>query len=278
MSGPRPFVKWVGSKRQIVDDLIQHVPESFNAYHEPMVGGGTLFWALVRAGRIGDAGAVLADTNRPLMDCYRAVRDDPKRIVKRLRRLRGDYERDGEKLFYKIRDKWNRGFTHPADFIFLKQTSFNGLWRCNKSGKVNMPWGHYESPKILDAENLQTCSQALRGVKLCTGNVQKMSERMKPGDVVYFDPPYWGCFDLYSAEGFTQQDHANLIRLCARLQKSGVHVIYTNRSTKPVWDLIDKHWSQINTQVVQSRCAINRDGQGRGPVEEIIASSWKRKR
>jgi DNA adenine methylase len=277
MSGPQPFIKWVGSKRQIVEDLLQHVPESFNRYHEPMVGGGTLFWALVRAGRLGNVGPVLADTNRPLIDCYRAVRADPEKIIKRLRRLRGDYERNGEALFYKIRDKWNRGYNHPADFIFLKQTAFNGLWRCNRSGQINMPWGHYETPKILDADNLRACSQALQAVEFHVGNFVAMSHHMLPGDVVYFDPPYWGCFDLYNAEGFSRQDHVDLIKLCAQLQKSGIHVIYTNRSIKPVWNLIDKHWSQINTQVVRSRCCVNRDGQGRGPVEEIIASSWKRK-
>lgn len=267
---PRPFVKYVGGKTQIVEELLRHVPEDFRMYHEPMAGGAALFWRLVRAGRLGSGRVALGDTNAALMDTYRTIRDNPDYVIDELSQLADLYKQKGEDLYYRIRDAWNDGYTSPARFIFLKQTSFNGLWRHNRSGLVNMPWGHYESPKILDAENLKACSQALQGAGIWVGSFEASVQMVMRGDVVYFDPPYLGCFDLYGPEGFSRDQHVELIQYCAQLQQKGVHVIYTNEKSSELAAMLEQHWPGHCTEVVKSRRYVNRDGSGREPVDDFI--------
>ena len=267
-----PFVKWVGGKGQLVQELLQHVPNHFNAYHEPMVGGGALFWALYRQGLLRGKRVHLADTNPALIEAYYAVRDEPERLVKTLEQFKEVYERDSEGLYYRIRDAWNEGITTPARFIFLKQTSFNGLWRHNQSGKLNMAWGKYEHPKILDAERIRACSQALQNVDLWMGGFDASVQMIERGDLVYYDPPYWGRFDLYGPDGFSQEQHIALVQICAELCKKGAHVIYTNEDSEEMRQILDEHWPCSRVQFVGSRRYINRDGEGRQPVADMIVS------
>lgn len=267
-----PFVKWVGGKGQLVQELLNHVPDHFEAYHEPMVGGGALFWALVRHGRLRGKRVHLADTNPALIECYNAIRDDPERLIGLLQQFVDVYEKDGGDLYYRIRDAWNEGITTPARFIFLKQTSFNGLWRHNQSGKLNMAWGKYENPKILDADNIRACSQALQAVDLWEGGFDVSAQMIQPGDLVYYDPPYWGRFDLYGPDGFSEELHLDLVKLCAELCEKGVHVIYTNEDGPEMRAMLNEHWPKSKVEFVGSRRYINRDGDGRQPVADMIVS------
>lgn len=273
-----PFVKWVGGKGQLIQELMRHVPSNFNAYHEPMVGGGALFWALYRQGMLRGKRVHLADTNPALIDCYHAVRDDPERLVKSLEQFKEVYERDGEDLYYRIRDAWNEGITSAARFIFLKQTSFNGLWRHNKQGKLNMAWGKYESPKILDADRIRACSQALQAVDIWQGGFDTSVQMIERGDLVYYDPPYWGRFDLYGPDGFTQEQHVELVQMCGELTKKGANVIYTNEDGPEMRQILDEHWPHSRVQFVGSRRYINRDGEGREPVADMVVSGPAPKR
>jgi len=267
-----PFVKWVGSKRQILSELLHHVPTNFETYHEPMVGGGALFWALYRDGRLEGKRVHLSDTNPALIECYKAIRDDPERLIKSLEVFNQAYEEDSEDLYYRIRDAWNEGYTSPARFIFLKQTAFNGLWRQNKAGKVNMAWGKYERPKILDADRIRSCSQALQHVDLWLGDFVASEQRIQPGDLVYYDPPYWGRFDMYGPESFTHEQHVQLVKLCMELCERGTQVIYTNEDGLEMRAILDRWWLGARIQLVGSRRFINRDGQGREPVADMIVS------
>ena len=270
---PRPFVKYVGGKGQLIEELLKHVPKTFKDYHEPMVGGGALYWALVRGGHLVGKSVALADTNEALIQTYQEIRNDPERLIRTLQLYADQYVRQGGDLFYAIRDAWNAGVTNPARFIFLKQTAFNGLWRCNRKGEINMPWGQYEKPKILDAENIRACAQALQGQGVWKAEFEASSQMVKKGDLVYFDPPYWGCFDAYSPEGFSQGQHLDLIRHCALLSASGVYVIYSNEDVREVRGALKKFWKSGKVHSVQSRRFINCDGEGREPVLDLIVTS-----
>jgi len=268
----RPFVKWVGGKGQLVEELLKHVPKKFKTYHEPMVGGGAFYWALVRGGYLAGKSVALADTNEDLIQTYREVRDDPERLIRTLQLYANQYVRQGGDLFYSIRDAWNEGVKNPARFIFLKQTAFNGLWRCNRKGEINMPWGQYEHPKILDADNIRSCSQALQGQGLWTADYEASMQMVGKGDLVYFDPPYWGRFDAYGPEGFGQGQHVALVKMCARLTRAGVHVLYSNEDVPDVRKILEQHWPEGQLHSVQSRRYVNSDGQGREPVADLIIS------
>jgi len=270
MTSPRPFVKYVGGKGQIVEELLKHVPKTFKDYHEPMVGGGALYWALVRGGHLDDKSVALADTNEDLIHTYQEVRDNPERLIRALQLYADQYVRQGGELFYRIRDAWNAGIKNPARYIFLKQTAFNGLWRCNRKGQINMPWGQYPNPKILDTLNIRACSQALQRQGIWKAEFEASSQMMKKGDLVYFDPPYWGCFDAYNPEGFNQSQHLDLIRHCALLSASGVHVIYSNEDVPEVRGALKKFWKGCKMHPVQSRRYVNSNGEGREPVQDLI--------
>jgi DNA adenine methylase len=269
---PKPFVKWVGSKRQLIQELMSHVPKTFKTYHEPMVGGGAFYWALVRNGHLSDRSVVLADTDEDLIKCYRAIRAEPIRLVKSLHLLTEQYAKRGGDLYYAIRDAWNEGHRSPARFIFLKQTSFNGLWRYSQQGRLNMPWGQYDSPKILDADNLEACSQALQGQGLWTADFEASAQMIGKGDFVYFDPPYWGRFGAYGPNGFDEAQQVRLVKLCAELSAGGVHVLYTNEDVPAVHALLDEHWPDRKVAVAYSRRYVNCDGEGRHPVADLIVS------
>src|SRR5579872_6726817 len=181
----KPFLKWAGGKRQLLPDLAYHLPKSFNRYFEPFVGGGALFFYLREKG-IGLA--TIGDANARLMRTYEGVRDNVEGVIRTLQQM--PYN---EKFYYKTRaqdcDAFDP-FGMAAWFIYINRAGFNGLYRVNKAGKVNVPFGRYTNPTICDVEGLTEASKALRGVKLLTGDFEKIVAGAKRGDLVYFDPPY----------------------------------------------------------------------------------------
>ena len=269
-----PVYKQVGGKTQLLSDLINACPENPGSYCEPFAGGAALFFGLSRLGRLGGTRVVLSDSSMDLIRTLRDVRDEPTKLILTLGQFEKQYHTQGaELLYYRIREAWNQGRRSAARFIFLRQTSFNGLWRFNKDGKLNMAFGHYSKPRILDAEGIRAASKALKHVDLkCADWVDVVGDRdWGPGDVVYFDPPYMGCFNQYDADGFFPEEHEALLAWCGQLADRGAHVIYTNEDRPPVRELLEKHWPTARTITRGSRRFINRDGQGRQPIPDLIA-------
>jgi DNA adenine methylase len=274
----RPFVKYVGGKTQNLSSLKATIPQRIDAYYEPMVGGGALFFHLVTQGRLDACHrVVLSDINRPLMKTYLGIQNDVQSVIEELAELNRKYkEIDSESLFYGVRNAWNDGGVQsPARYIFLKQTSFNGLWRENKKGNINMPWGKGEKPKILDKENLLTCHKVLQGVDLHMGPWDDALFGINDYEhaVVYFDPPYLKCFDKYNADGFSKADHQKLLEACANLTAAGVHVVYSNESNKLSKSLLEAFWPKAISREIPTRRFINSDGTGRDPVDDLLAHS-----
>lgn len=199
-----PFVKWAGGKRSLIPAIAKHFPDEVGTYWEPFVGGGAAFFTFAK--RIERV--ILGDTNEDLAITYQVVKTDVDALVERLseherahRRREGKRYKDGKTYYYRVRDEEPlEPLDVAARFIYLNKTCFNGLYRVNKSGKFNTPEGKYKNPDICNAERLRRASNALQRAQIVLGDFQKTQPG--PGDFIYCDPPYDGCFTGYQAAGF----------------------------------------------------------------------------
>ena len=263
-SPSRPFVKWAGGKGQLLDQFGPHLPPRYGTYHEPFLGGGALFFHL------RPQAAVLSDTNARLVRTWRAVRDDVDGLVALLR----GYPHDAD-FFYAMRDRDIDTATDTevaAWFIYLNKTGFNGLYRVNRKDRFNVPWGRYTNPRICDEPNLRACAAALRGVDLRHEDFTGVAGRARPGDLVYFDPPYvplsaTASFTAYTGQGFGPDDQRRLRDLARDLKARGVQVLLSNSWTPATEALFAEGFECI--AVAASR-AINSKAEGRGPVRELL--------
>lgn len=272
----QPFVKWAGGKRRLLSDLLAHTPASFTRYHEPFVGGGALFFSLASA-RPPARGpwATLSDANLRLVRTYRAVRDDPGGLIRRLRVMADTHDED---RFHEVRAIDPDALDDDADvaawFIYLNKTAFNGLYRVNRRGRFNVPIGRYASPAICDEDVLLSASAALQGADIVHAGFEAVLDRAAPGDFVYFDPPYvpvseTASFKEYTSDGFTIDDQARLRDVAAALKMRDVQVLLSNSDTQPVRELYRQGFDQAR---VWCGRAINSKASGRGRVAELLIS------
>jgi len=266
---PRPFLKWAGGKTQLVPELLARLPRRFGAYHEPFVGGGALFFALHRAGRLDERRVLLSDVNAELIDTYCAIRSLVSQVIERLAEHR--YDRDH---FYRVRAQQPEELKlveRAARMIYLNRCGFNGLYRVNAAGRFNVPFGRYSNPRICDAENLRAVARALRGVGLECTPFERVAERAAPGDVVYFDPPYvplstTARFTSYARDGFGPAEQQRLAEVFAALAGRGVGVMLSNSDAPLVHEL----YAGFRRDTVQARRAVNSRKDRRGPVGELL--------
>lgn len=264
-----PFLKSVGGKRQLVPQILPHVPATFGRYHESFLGGGAVYFALHNLGLIRH-GAVLSEANRRTARAWMGVRDDVETVIRLLRTYR--YEREA---YYEERARPIDGQCDAAVAawrIYISKCGFNGLFRENRSGGCNVPFGRYKNPKICDAEGLRAASRALQGVEIRHEDFAEAAARMEPGDFAYFDPPYaplseTASFTGYTAAGFGARDHARLRDALRELKARGVHVLASNSSAPLVSDL---YADGFTLTPVQARRAVSCQAEGRGPVREFL--------
>jgi len=261
---PRPFVKWVGGKRQLIPEILKVLPERFGTYHEPFVGGGALFFHL------RPFHAVLSDSNARLVRTYLGVRNRADAVIRHLGEL--PHDRDFF-LDYRRREiDAEPDAAVAAWFIYLNRTAFNGLYRVNRRNVFNVPFGAYTKPRICDADNLHACQWALRGAQLCHEDFTAVLGRARPGDLVYFDPPYvplspTSSFTSYTAGGFGLAEQVRLRDVARALKRRGVHVVLSNSSAPLVWELYADGFEL--TPVAAAR-NVNCRGDRRGPVMELL--------
>lgn len=261
---PRPFVKWVGGKRQLLPKLLPRLPDRFGTYHEPFIGGGALFFER------RPATAVLSDQNERLVRTYRAIRDSVEDVIELLR----GYPHDKE-FFLDMRRRDIDAGTDvevAAWFIYLNRTAFNGLYRVNSRNGFNVPFGRYASPRICDAKNLRACSTALQRADIRHESFESVLDRARRGDFVYFDPPYvpltaTSNFTSYTADHFGPNEQIRLRDLALELKRRGVHVLLSNSSAPFVREL---YAEGFELEEVQATRAINSVGSGRGAVTELL--------
>ena len=199
----KPFVKWVGGKSQLIEQLEALLPADFDqwenvTYIEPFVGGGAmLFYMLQKHSNIKSA--IINDINSDLTTCYKVVRKNPSELVQSLQEIQKEYysltSEESRKQFYLLmRDEFNTQQLNPIRnttlFFFLNRTCFNGLYRVNKSGLFNVPFGKYETPMICDPNTIYADSELLQKVEILTGDYQQTLSHAKGNTLFYFDPPY----------------------------------------------------------------------------------------
>lgn len=258
------FVKWVGGKRQLLPQILPHFPGTFGRYHEPFLGGGTLFWHMRAAGLILDGDApVLVDANPRLIRAYQGVRDDVEGVIERL----NAWPRTREH-FLEVRARTNIEDLVPAEsaawFIYLNKLCFNGLYRVNKRGVFNVPYGSQHNPLVCDSENLRACSAALADAALIAGDFTDAVAGAIPGDLVYFDPPYVPAsatsnFTAYTVQGFGLEDQERLRDVAVELVRAGVHVRLSNSCSPIVERLYDRpEFELVQVSVRRSVAALSR--------------------
>lgn len=271
---PRPFLKWVGGKGQLLTELFDAVDAAgpFHRYHEPLVGGGALFFELARTGRLKRK-SYLCDVNENLMEAYAGVRDQVNTVVKLLESHKKKHCSD---YFYEVRAKVpSRLPQRAARIIYLNKTCFNGLYRENSRGLFNAPLGRYTNPAICDEVNLRAVSKALVKANIETGPFQRAASRAKEGDLVYFDPPYHprsktAYFTSYSKQRFDESSQRALAETFAELSRRGVKVVLSNSMTDLIVDLYKDFYI---SEVFASRL-VNSKAEKRGKISEVLVTSF----
>jgi DNA adenine methylase len=268
-----PFVKWVGGKGRLLSQLRPLLPSGGEhmRHVEPFVGGGALFFSR-RPGR-----ALLTDINPTLMATYTAIRDDVEGVIGALRGFAGRHSKES---YYQVRERYNRGgrvttSTRAAMFIYLNKTCFNGLHRVNRKGEFNVPVGSYKNPRILNQEGLRAASRALDGAKLSYAPFDALLESAKPGDFVYFDPPYepvsqTASFTSYARDGFSREDQTRLRDVYKALDRRGCKLMLSNSDVPFIRDL----YCNFRIDTVAAPRAINCDATKRGKVTELIVRNY----
>lgn len=260
----KPLLKWAGGKTQLLGEIIPKIPKKYGRYIEPFIGGGALFFS------IAPAGGVISDSNPELINLYRSVANDVDGVITQLLR----YE-NTEEVFYAVRARDTAKLPNAeaaARTIFLNKTCFNGLYRVNKSGQFNAPFGRYKNPKILDEESLKAASAILRNTTIICGDFKDvLREHAQSGDFVFLDPPYlpvseYADFKRYTKEQFYEEDHVELADEVHRLHELGCHVILTN-SNHP---LVHEQYRKFTIKVVQTKRFISCNGKGRTGEDVIV--------
>lgn len=226
----KPFVKWAGGKTLVYKNTSEFFPKTFGTYYEPFLGGGSVFFNLA------PKSAVIADVNVSLINCYEQIRDNPSSVINILNGFKANISKD---FYLKIRKDFNKNpiektARKAAEFVFLNKMCFNGLFRVNKKGEFNVPFGNGASRRcIFEKDNLFEISKHLNinNINISTLDFRKTIAKAKYGDFIYADPPYLvkdGSFTSYNADGFGKKDYTDLIECLIVASKRGVKIVVSN--------------------------------------------------
>ena len=275
---PKPFVKWVGGKRQLMQVLEDNFPKQFGTYHEPFLGGGAVMFNLLS--KEAKLSCNVSDFNSDLILAYVTIRDKLRKLIESLENHSKNYHKDSSEYYYEIRKQEpKQQIEKVSRLIFLNRTCFNGLYRVNKKGQFNVPLGRYTNPNIVNKENLTAVSKILQSEKIkisCRG-FEAVLDDAKKGDLIYFDPPYQPIsstanFTSYTHRDFTEKDLERLVDLANQLNSKGCHVLLSNSNSKIVKDFFsEKHWS---ISEINANRAINSDSKKRTGHKEIIIKNY----
>lgn len=269
VTGPvaTPFLKWAGGKRQLLPEIRKHVPEKFGTYFEPFLGGGAVFFDLVAAQITGRAR--LGDSNAELIDTYKTVCGSTEKLIEA---LHAHAKQHSAAHYLAVRAaRAFPGVTRAARMIYLNRTGFNGLYRVNKKGGFNVPFGKYTNPTICNEEGLRACSAALKNADIVCCDFEALTVPARRGDFVYFDPPYvpvsaTSDFVGFTADGFGLADQERLVECARKLKNRGVHVLLSNADVP----LVRKLYKGFEMRKVKARRNINSKGEKRGSVSELL--------
>ena len=261
---PRPILKWAGGKTQMLEQLLPKLPKKYGKYIEPFIGGGALFFASQ------PKEAVIADSNFELVNLYNIIKNNPYELINQLSTMVNDSD-----YFYELRSvdvEKLSAVEIAARTIFLNKTCFNGLYRVNKKGNFNVPFGKYKNPKFCDEEAILIASNLLANKQIILGDYKDVLKKYaKENDFIFLDPPYlpisqYSDFKRYTKEQFYEEDHVELANEVKRLQEIGCYVVLTN-SNHP---LVHQLYSDYTIEIIQTKRFINSDSSKRTGEDVIV--------
>lgn len=276
----KPFVKWAGGKRQIIDKLKQYIPDEYNIYYEPFVGGGALLFEL------SPKKAVINDYNEELMNVFNCIKDE-KKFNKMCSELNHHEINHSEEYYYEIRnkDRDKKKFNKLVDYkraartIYLNKACFNGLYRVNSNNEFNVPFGKKNKVNTYDGQNLSIIHSYFNfnDITILNTDFEEAVKDAKKGDFIYFDPPYdseTSIFNSYTENGFGKGEQKRLAEVYKKLADKGCYVMLSNHNTTLVREL----YKDFNIHVIEAKRNINANGSKRGKVEEVIITNYENER
>lgn len=269
-----PFVKWAGGKRQLLSEIRKRMPEKYNRYYEPFVGGGAVTFELL------PANAVINDINRALVNTYRQIRQVPQDFLREVNKIDEAMWEDGKEYYYAMRQNYNDKLMKEefdpklaALFVFLNKHCFNGLYRVNGKGLFNVPYNNSRS-KSCDKDSILAISEYLKQINILEGDFQAACEQAGEGDFVFIDSPYAPLnptsFESYTKQGFDIESHQRLANLYDELTERGCRCMLTNHNTELINELYGNKGYKID--VVSVKRMINSDASNRKGEEVIICN------
>lgn len=272
----KPILKWVGGKRQLLDEIEQRLPKGISYYVEPFVGGGAvLFDKQPQHARINDY-------NEELINVYMVVRDNPDELIEELAVHEEKNEQLGSEWFYHVRGLDREpGFDElssvekAARIIYLNKTCFNGLFRVNSAGQLNAPYGRYKHPNIVNKVGINALHKyfSKADIDMRQGDFAESLKDLPKGAFVYLDPPYMpitatSAFTGYTQDGFGYDEQVRLRDECIKLREQGIHFLQSNSDCEE----IRKLYKNFTIETVEAKRSINSRGDRRGAVKEVLIS------
>lgn len=269
-----PFVKWAGGKRQLLSQIQERIPENYNHYFEPFVGGGAVFfWTQ-------PSKALINDINKALINTYQRICDSPKEFLSEVNKIDSEMWEDGKQYYYSIREHYNDKLMKSeydvelaALFVFLNKHCFNGLYRVNGKGLFNVPYNNSRRVSV-NGDSIIEISKYLQGITIIDGDFEDACRDARKGDFVFLDSPYAPLnptsFESYTKEGFDIESHKRLAKLYDELTTRGCYCMLTNHNTDLINELYGNKGYKID--VVSVRRMINSDASNRVGEEVIICN------
>lgn len=271
----QPFTKWTGGKRQLLGDLRSYMPENYNRYFEPFVGGGALFFDLA------PEQAVINDFNEELINAYRQIKDKPVDLIDL---LLGHKKNNSKDYYLELRAADRDGrlasmtdVERAARILYMLRVDFNGLYRVNSKNQFNVPYGRYKNPKIVDVDLIHQISGYLNenDIEILQTDFADAVAGAQTGDFVYFDPPYiplneTSSFTSYTHEGFSYEEQVRLRDTFKELTDRGVYVMLSNSSSP----LVEELYQDFNVHFVEAQRTNGAKSSSRGKISEIIVTNY----
>lgn len=298
----KPFLKWAGGKTQLLNQFEEYFPSELkdgkiDSYYEPFLGSGAVFFYVVQKYSIKKA--ILSDVNEELIVTYNVIKKDTDELITRLNKIKHEYlslkENEREKFYYNLRksfnqkrksfnfNKYSKGWIiRASQIIFLNKTCFNGLFRLNKAGDFNVPFGRYKNPQIFDEGNLYRVSELLKIAEIYRLDFEEIKKKLTHNYFIYFDPPYrpiskTASFTSYSKYDFGEKEQLRLAKLFKEIGVNGNKLMLSNSDPKnenPEDDFFEKNYKGFNIYRVKALRMINSQADKRGAINELIITNY----
>jgi DNA adenine methylase len=283
----KPFLKWAGGKGQLLAEIDKRLPTELkngqiDTYVEPFVGGGAVFFHIAQKYQ-HIKWFYLYDINPDLIRCYNEIKNNIDQVIKELGSLQQEYRRKRTRqkdFYYQIRTEFNSECS-PAKLIFLNKTCYNGLYRVNKAGLFNVPFGDYKNPTICNEDNLRSVSSVLQNAEIICCDFEKNKKYITKNTFVYLDPPYrplspTAGFTSYSKENFGNEEQIRLAEFCKEINSRGAKFLLSNSDPKnenPKDHFFEDHYKEFTIERVKAIRAINCKSYGRGKISELLITN-----